>query len=248
MRILLGPSGSPAPGTVLDESALEQLYAVPADRTWLRVNFVSSLDGAVTGADGRSGSINTPADHRVFALLRRLADVVVVGAGTVRAEGYPALRDEDPRAPVLAVVSNRGVLPETVAAMTSPRGSAILVTRSGADAKALDDARRVLGEENVVLAGDDEVDLVQARKALADRGLRQMLSEGGPGLFGSMLAAGVVDEVDLTWAPTIVGGDHDRIVTAGDLDVALRPMTLVEEDGTLIGRWEVVPGAPGDRA
>ena len=60
-------------------------------------------------------------------------------------------------------------------------------------------------------------------------------------LFGSMLEAGVVDEVDLTWAPTVVGGAHDRIVKAGDLDVALRPMTLVEEAGTLVGRWEVVP-------
>lgn len=242
MRILLGGEGSPASGTVLDEPALERLYAVPAGRSWLRVNFVSSLDGAVTGADGRSGSINTPADHRVFRLLRRLSDVVVVGAGTVRAEGYPALRDEDPGAPVLAVVSNRGTLPETVAAMTSHRGSAILVTRNRADAKALDDARRVLGEENVVLAGDDEVDLVRARKALEERGLHRMLSEGGPGLFGSMLAAGVVDEVDLTWAPTVVGGSHDRIVKAGDLDVALRPMTLVEEDGTLIGRWAVGRG------
>ena len=240
MRLLLSETGSPAPGTELDEAALREAYAVPADRSWLRVNFVSSLDGAVTGADGRSGSINTPADFTVFSLLRRLADVVVVGAGTVRAEGYPALRDEDPTAPVLAVVSNRGALPETVAAMTSPQGSALLLTRRGADRVALDRARGVLGDDNVVLVGEDEVDLLQARKALEDRGLRQMLSEGGPGLFGSMLAAGVVDEVDLTWAPTVVGGDHDRIVKAGDLDVALRPMTLVEEDGTVIGRWAVV--------
>ncbi|GAB3436820.1 pyrimidine reductase family protein [Phycicoccus ginsengisoli] len=242
MRILLGGAGSPAPGTVLDDRALEQVYAPPSGRSWLRVNFVSSLDGAGTGADGRSGSINTPADHRVFGLLRRLADVVVVGAGTVRAEGYPALRDEDPSAPVLAVVSNRGTLPETVAAMTSPPGSALLVTRHGADPGAVAEARRVLGKDNVVLAGEDEVDLVQARKALEDRGLRQILSEGGPGLFGSMLAAGVVDEVDLTWAPALVGGEHHRIVRAGDLDVALRPMTLLEEDGTVIGRWEVLRG------
>jgi riboflavin biosynthesis pyrimidine reductase len=126
--------------------------------------------------------------------------------------------------------------------MTSPQGSALLVTRRGADVDAVDEARRVLGEENVILAGDEQVDLVQARKALEDRGLRQILSEGGPGLFGSMLAAGVVEEVDLTWAPTVVGGEHARIVRAGDLDVALRPMTLVEEDGTLLGRWRVLRG------
>lgn len=229
---------SPSEGQ-LDDLALEQLYAAPADRSWLRVNFVSSLDGAATGADGRSGSINTPADFRVFQLLRRLSDVVVVGAGTVRAEGYPALRDEDPAAPVLAVVSGRGALPPTVAAMTSPPGAALLVTRSGADARELDRAREVLGAEHVILAGDDEVDLPRARNLLEERGLRHLLCEGGPSLFGDLLGAGLVDEVDLTWAPTMVGGAHRRILRAGDLDVPLHPLVIVEEDGSVIGRWAV---------
>jgi riboflavin biosynthesis pyrimidine reductase len=239
MRVLLTESGFPAPGTELDDEALRKVYAAPPDRAWLRVNFVASLDGAGTGADGRSGSINTPADFRVFRLLRRLADVVLVGAGTVRTEGYPALRDEDLAAPVLAVVSRRGTLPPTVAAMRSPRGAALLVTRSGAGPRALREAREVLGEDNVIVAGGDEVDLAEARKALEDRGLKQILSEGGPSLFGTMLEAGVVDELDLTWAPTIVGGSQPRIVRAGDLSVDLTPMALVEEDGTVLGRWRV---------
>ena len=239
MRVLLTESGFPAPGTELDDEALRKVYAAPPDRAWLRVNFVASLDGAGTGADGRSGSINTPADFRVFRLLRRLADVVLVGAGTVRTEGYPALRDEDLGAPVLAVVSRRGTLPPTVAAMRSPRGAALLVTRSGAGPRALREAREVLGEDNVIVAGGDEVDLAEARKALEDRGLKQILSEGGPSLFGTMLEAGVVDELDLTWAPTIVGGSQPRIVRAGDLSVDLTPMALVEEDGTVLGRWRV---------
>ena len=240
MRVLLTESGSPAPGTVLDDEALREVYAAPAAPSWLRVNFVASLDGAVTGADGRSGSINTEADGRVFALLRALADVVVVGAGTVRAEGYPALRDEDPRSPVLVVVSHAGELPPRVTAMTSPQGAAILVTRAGADPQAVERARLVLGEEHVVVVGDDVVDLVAMREALADRGFRQILCEGGPTLFGSMLEAGIVDEVDLTFAPTVVGGTHQRVVRAGDLELDLVPMTLVEEDGSLIGRWRVV--------
>ena len=239
MRLLLSETGSPAPGTELDEAALREAYAVPADRTWLRVNFVSSLDGAVTGADGRSGSINTPADFTVFSLLRRLADVVVVGAGTVRAEGYPALRDEDPTAPVLAVVSNRGELPPTVAAMTAPRGSALLVTCEAAGAARLEAARSVLGEDNVIVAGADHVDLVAARKVLEDRGFRSILSEGGPSLFAAMLEAGVVDEVDLTWAPALVGGGPGRITSGPGVDVALEPMLLLEEEGTVLGRWRV---------
>jgi len=239
MRVLLTESGFPAPGSELDDDGLREVYAAPPGRAWLRVNFVASLDGAATGADGRSGSINTPADFRVFRLLRELADVVVVGAGTVRAEGYPALRDEEPAAPVLAVVSNSGALPPTVEAMQAPQGSALLVTRSGADAGALHRSREVLGEDNVVISGHDEVDLVGARKALEDRGLRQILSEGGPTLFGAMLEAGVVDEVDLTWAPALVGGSHPRIVRAGDLDLTLIPVSLVEEDGSVMGRWRV---------
>jgi len=239
MRLLLSETGSPAPGTELDEAGLREAYAAPADRSWLRVNFVASVDGAVTGADGRSGSINTPADFTVFSLLRRLSDVVLVGAGTVRAEGYPALRDEDRAAPVLAVVSNRGQLPPTVAAMTSPPGSALLVTCETAGAAEVEAARSVLGEDNVVVAGEGHVDLVAARRALEDRGFRSILSEGGPSLFGTMVEAGVVDEVDLTWAPTLVGGGPGRIISGPGVDVALQPMLLLEEDGTVLGRWRV---------
>jgi riboflavin biosynthesis pyrimidine reductase len=239
MRLLLTESGSPAPGTTVDEAALRSLYAGPTDRSWLRVNFVSSVDGAVTGGDGRSGSINTPADFTVFSLLRRLSDVVVVGAGTVRAEGYPALRDEDLNAPVLAVVSNRGQLPSTVAAMTSPKGSALLVTCEAADAAHVEAARAVLGGDNVIVVGSERVDLVAARKSLEGRGFRSILSEGGPSLFGAMLDAGVVDEVDLTWAPALVGGGPGRITAGPGVDVALTPMLLLEQDGTVLGRWRV---------
>ncbi len=239
MRLLLSETGSPSPGTDLDEAALREVYAVPTDRSWLRVNFVASLDGAVTGADGRSGSINTPADFTAFSVLRQLADVVLVGAGTVRAEGYPALRDEDADAPVLAVVSNRGELPPTVSSMTSPPGSALLITCAAADADCVSAARVALGDDNVIVVGTDRVDLVAAREALEHRALRSILSEGGPTLFVSMLAAGIVDEVDLTWAPTLVGGSHGRITDGPDLDVALTPMLLVEEDGTVLGRWRV---------
>jgi riboflavin biosynthesis pyrimidine reductase len=236
MRLLLSETGSPAVGAEVDKEALRALYAAPS-RSWLRVNFVSTLDGAATGADGRSGSINTDADFVVFQLLRELADVVVVGAGTVRHEGYVPLRAEDPAAAPLAVVSHTARLPDKL--RDGDPGSVLLVTRAGADPTHLEDARRVLGEDHVVVVGDERVDLVAARKALEDKGMRQILSEGGPTLLGTMLGAGIVDELDLTWAPTVVGGDHPRIVAGPPVDLALEPVLLLEEEGSFIGRWRV---------
>lgn len=236
MRLLLDASGTRTPGETLDAAALNDLYAAPA-RRWLRANFVATLDGAATGANGRSGSINTEADHTVFDLLRRQSDVVVVGAGTVRAESYPSLRVDDPQAPTLVVVSHAGQLPASVA--DGPPGSVLLVTRSGADPQALDASRGLIGEEFVVTVGKDAVDLRAMRHALEDKGFRQILCEGGPQLFGSLLAAGVVDELDLTWSPMVVGGAHKTIVDGPARDRHLTPMLLLEQDGTLLGRWRV---------
>ncbi|NYG08677.1 riboflavin biosynthesis pyrimidine reductase [Phycicoccus badiiscoriae] len=236
MRLLLDSSGTHAPGAQIDAAALPDLYAAPA-RRWLRANFVATLDGAANGTDQRSGSINTEADHVVFDLLRRMTDVVVVGAGTVRAEGYPSLQAEDPQAPPLVVVSHSGQLPVSVA--EGPPGSVLLVTRSGADARALDASRDLIGEEFVLTSGADEVDLVRMRNMLEDKGFRQILCEGGPTLLGSLLRAGVVDELDLTWSPLIVGGEHPAIVNGPEVNLPASPAVLLEEGGSILGRWFV---------
>ncbi|HEV7172687.1 dihydrofolate reductase family protein [Pedococcus sp.] len=238
MRLLLDSNGLHQPGESLDRAQLTDLYAAPA-RRWMRANFVSTLDGAATGGDHRSGSINTEADHVVFDLLRRLSDVVVVGAGTVRAEGYPSLRVGDPAAPRLVVVSHSGAVPESV--LGGPEGSVLLVTRKGADGRALGRSRELLGPDFVHTAGADTVDLVAMRHLLEDQGARQILCEGGPALFGSLLEARVVDELDLTWSPKVVGGDHKSIVSGPPREVAMSPMLLLEEDGTLLSRWRVTP-------
>ena len=136
MRLLLDESRSHTPGEVLDEDALAEVYAPPS-KPWLRVNFVSTLDGAATGANGRSGSINTEADGVVFHLLRRLSDVVVVGAGTVRTEGYQRLGEEDGGALPLAVVSNSARMPGALLAPAPGRGPALLITRADAPPEAL---------------------------------------------------------------------------------------------------------------
>lgn len=236
MRLLLDSSSTHTPGETVEDTALADLYVAPA-RRWLRANFVATLDGAANGPDNKSGSINTDADHIVFDLLRRLTDVVVVGAGTVRAEGYPSLRAEDPSAPVLVVVSNRGEVPPSV--LDGPFGSVYLLSREGADPAVLDTSRELLGEEFVLTAGKDAVDFVKMRNMLEDKGYRQILCEGGPSLLNSMLAAGVVDELDLTWSPVIVGGQHPTIARGPDLNLPASPTLLLEENGTILGRWFV---------
>ena len=135
MRVLTGRSPSAS-----DDAWVETVYAADAS-PWLRVNMVSTVDGAGTGIDGRSGSINNEADHRVFRVLRRLADAVVVGAGTAQAEGYR------PGATPIVVVTGRGRLPERL--LGAEQGQVLMVTCAAAPG--LDAARDALGADNVVV-------------------------------------------------------------------------------------------------
>lgn len=217
MRVLVGEG---------DVGDLAALYAVP--RTpWLRVNMVSSVDGAATGESGKSGSINNHADKVVFDQLRELCDAVVVGAGTLREEGYRPL--DKP----LVAVSRRGSVPERL--RSAEPGLVLMATCAAAEHLA--EARSLLGSEHVVVAGDDEVDLAGVVAALHDRGLTHLLSEGGPRLLADLLGADLVDELDATVVPRLVGGDGPRIVHGPPLDVPLTLRLLLEEDGTLLGRW-----------
>ena len=212
----------------LSDDDLAAAYA-PQGEPWLRVNFVTTADGAAQGSDGLSTSINNAADKRVFDALRSRADCLVVGAGTLRAEGYDV-----PRLP-LVVVSRSADLPPTL--RDAPRGRVLMATVASADGLA--STRDQLGEENVLVLGDDEVDLAELKRRLAERGWADQLCEGGPSLFADLLAAGVVDELCWTIVPRLVGGDAVRLATGADVDVALRPALLLEQDGTLLGRWLV---------
>lgn len=207
---------------------LEALYRAPS-LPWLRVNMVSTLDGAANGDSGRSGSINNDVDKAVFHALRSQAHAIVVGAGTARTERYRVA------AKPLVVVSRRGLVPEQL--RDAPPGSVLLVTC--AESLGLDDARDVLGADHVLVAGRQQVDLAGMKDQLVDRGFRDVLSEGGPHLLRDLLAAGVVDELCLTWVPRAIGGVHPRILGGGPVDVSMRPAVLLEEDGTLLGRWFV---------
>ncbi len=244
MRVLIDPRRPASPGARVPALDLVDLYAPPRGR-WVRSNMVTTLDGSAVGSDGRSGSVNTPPDHRVFAVLRDAADAVLVGAGTVRDEGYTRLRPtrHSPSPAALVAVTRSGRVPDGLRTPTEGRGAGLLVTCSAAGRRALSRARSALGEDAVLVCGDDAVDLGAALDALAGLGMRRVLLEGGPSLLGSALAAGVVDEMALTLAPTVVGGDFPRIVAGPPLGapggVALRPHLLVEEAGTLLGLWRV---------
>jgi riboflavin biosynthesis pyrimidine reductase len=222
---------------------LAEIYAYPADRTWLRVNFVSSVDGAAQGPDGRSGTISGRPDRHILALLRALCDVILVGAGTARAERYgpatirpafTALREKLGLAPTppIAVVSRSLDLPDGL--LADPR-TVVITSRSCSPERRAALERRV----DVAIAGDAEVDVTEAVAALTDRGYRRILSEGGPNLFAGLLARSLVDEVCLTQSPELQAGPAMRI-THGPLlpePVKLTLASLLEEDGFVFQRW-----------
>lgn len=219
MRVLVGPD-------IGESTDLADLYAVP--RTpWLRVNMVGTVDGAATGETGTTGSINNAVDKQVFDQLRAMADVIVVGAGTARAEGY---RSADRP---LVVVSRRGEVPEQL--RDAPPGSVLMATCSAAEQ--VDRAREVLGADQVLALGSHRVDLALLKQVLADRGWANQLCEGGPHLLRDLLAAGVADELCATTVPRLVAGEHPRITQGPPIDVPLRLHLLLEAEGTLLARW-----------
>jgi riboflavin biosynthesis pyrimidine reductase len=232
--------------------ALADLYAYPdplPGAGWVRANMISTLDGSATGDDGLSGTLGGAADRAVFGVLRGLADVILVGAGTVRSEGYgpPAAKPEfaerrmaagQAEAPVLAIVTRSGRLPSDAGLFSGPTPSYVITTAS-ADTAGL---RAIAGGDRVVVGGETELDLHDAVKVLAGRGLRRVLLEGGPQLLAAALAAGRVDELCLTWSPVLVGGEGPRIAVGPASRCRARPAHLIAADDVLLGRWMLQPG------
>jgi riboflavin biosynthesis pyrimidine reductase len=241
----------PDPGGELDDAGLAESYRLPPGRS-VRVNFVASLDGAITVA-GRSAGLGTPGDKRIFDLLRALADVVLVGHGTAAAEGYGPIVANSPVGRLRVAVGRPATAPIAVVSRRASLApgdrlavpSTILVTCAAADA-----ARRAALAEagvTVLVCGDDDVHLPSALDALADRGLEQVLCEGGPQLLHAGLTAGVVDELDLSIAPALVGDEHRLLGEPLPGVVRLDLRQLLEEDGMLFARYAVRDQAPGGR-
>ena len=220
----------PSAGDELDLLGLAAAYAYPRER-WLRANFVSSADGAAH-VDGRSGGLSGAGDMQVFGVLRVLADVVLVGAGTARVEEYkPArrraslasLRAGRPASAAIALVTRTlGLnLASPLFTEAPPDARTIVITCAAADPGLRAETAKVA---DVIVAGEETVELGAARAALEDRGLHRVLCEGGPHLFGDLAAAGLVDELCLSLSPTLAGPGAARII-AGPASAA-RPMTL----------------------
>ena len=237
MRLLL-----PEPGT-LDEAGLLDLYDAAAP--YVRGGMVLSADGGIAHG-GRSEPLSGPADKAVFRTLRAVSDVVVVGAGTARVEGYGPVRLREParrwradrgRAPLppLALVSRSLDLPAK--ALTAADGPLpVVVTCAAAPA----DRRAALaGRADVVVAGDDAVDLPDALRQLAERGLSRVLCEGGPTLLGDLARAGALTELCETVSPVLVGEGPGAVAGPLASPVPLRLAHLIEADGMLLGRWQV---------
>jgi riboflavin biosynthesis pyrimidine reductase len=192
-----------------------------AGAAFCRVNMVTSLDGAAT-LGGRSGALGDREDQRLMSVLRSHADVVLVGSGTVEAEGYGGAavveadaawrvaRGRSPQ-PRFAVVSSRLGLGPRHPFFADAVARPIVVTSERAPA----DRRDALAEvADVIVAGTDRVDLRAALAELAARGMPSVLSEGGPGLYGALAEADLVDEACLTLSPVIVAGDASRIASS----------------------------------
>jgi 5-amino-6-(5-phosphoribosylamino)uracil reductase len=225
-------------GTTVDADDLPGLYAYPADltRPWVRVNFVSSLDGAVS-VDGVSGGLGSPGDKQVFGTLRRLADVILVGAGTVRAENYrgarkPGFGRDSP--PQIAVVTGAADLDPASPLFTDTAVAPIVLTTAAAD-PGRREAIAAAGGDVAVL---DDLAPPTLLAELEQRGLRKVLCEGGPGLHGDLIAADAVDELCLTVAPLLVGGGAGRISHGpSGAPRGMRPAGVLEDDGVLLLRY-----------
>ena len=240
MRLL-----SPAGEGDLDDAALARLYAYPRER-WLRANFVSSADGAGS-LGGVSEGLSSADDRRLFGLLRVLADVVLVGAGTARTEKYKPARHRGELAhlragraptPPIAVVSRTLELDleSPLFAGAPSHARTIVITSESSPAPRRAAAARVA---DVIVAGTAAVDLTEAAGVLAGRGLSRVLCEGGPHLLGQVAADGLLDELCLTVSPLVAGPGAHRITHGPPLAAAL-PMSLahvLEGDGFLFCRY-----------
>lgn len=233
----------------LDELTDDEVYAAyePPAPDWLRVNFVSSADGAAT-LEGRSGPLSGEEDKRVFKVLRARCDVLVAGSGTVLAEGYGPLvlsaermawrRERGlPESPRMAIVSRTlsGLAPDAGIFAEAPRRPIVVCPRDLPESR-IEPLREVA---DVIETGTGTVDLKGAMAVLRERGLRQILCEGGPRVFGDLIAADLVDELDLTVSPLLAGAGPVRIAEGRESPEA-RPLALrhvLEAGGNLILRY-----------
>jgi riboflavin-specific deaminase-like protein len=235
----------PGPTTVPDQvKQLDLVSSAPADRPYLITNFAVTVDGKAT-LHGRSGPIGSDRDTEMLVCLRTRVDAVMIGAGTMRAERYgrpiadPGKRGRRERRglsqdPLLVIVSGRLDIPWD-APVFEDRGARVLIFTTS-DAKPPETVAEVR-----VVRHEGSVDLVKALEYLrAQRGVRALLCEGGPRLHAQLIDAALVDELFVTHAPKLAGGDGPSLaVGLPELERPLEVVWLLDEDGELFVRYRV---------
>jgi len=231
---------------VVDPAAIYADLPSAVDRPSVRLNMIVSVDGG-TSWNGVSGGLGGPADKALFALMRTLPDVVLVASGTMRAEHYgPAILPYDvqearrergqPPVPPIAVVSQRCDFDWDSDFFTAATERPYIITVSSADDGNVARAREVA---EVIIAGDNSVDLRAAVKDLGGRGVQHILAEGGPTLNGELATEGLLDELCVSLAPLLASGDAKRIIAGSALAQLerLRLRSILEEDDYLFLRY-----------
>jgi riboflavin biosynthesis pyrimidine reductase len=239
------------PDAVIDVDPVSVYADLPHNkaRPSVRLNMIVSVDGG-TSWGGVSGALGGPADKALFSVLRSFADVVLVAAGTMRAERYgPAqmpeatqqVRRTRGQAPIpnIAVVSRSCQMDWQTPFFTAAVARPLVITVAEASPA---DRTAAAAVADVIVAGEHDVDLAAALDALAARGARDVLAEGGPTLNGDLAHADLLDELCVTLSPRLASGDAKRIISGSTLD-ELRPLELwsiCEEDNYLFLRYRPV--------
>jgi riboflavin biosynthesis pyrimidine reductase len=241
MRLLF-----PTPADDVDPAVVYADLPTAEGRPSVRLNMIVSVDGG-TSWNGVSGGLGGPADKAVFSILRSLTDVVLVASGTMRAEHYgpvvvsastqQARRERGQDAiPPIAVVSRTCHFDWSSPFFTAAERRPYVVTVASAD-----DASRKQAAEvaEVIIAGDDSVDLTRAVEELGARGANTVLAEGGPTLNGELAKARLLDELCVTLAPVLASGDAKRFLAGSTLAELehLRVRSICEQDEYLFLRY-----------
>ncbi|HET7485293.1 MAG TPA: dihydrofolate reductase family protein [Solirubrobacterales bacterium] len=236
----------PDPGEITVEEQLDPYrpWEEPReDRPFVATNFAATVDGRAT-IGGVSGPIGSDADTEMLARLRTRFDAVMIGAGTMRAERYGRVVGNQeqrerrerlglPHDPLMVIVSGRLDLPWEAPLFTEGAGRVLIFTASEAEPPETETTLRVVRHEG-------RVGLAAALRHLREeRGVRALLCEGGPHLHGELWAAGLVDELFLTTAPKLTGGEAPRIVEGLDIPLTeeLDLAWLLEHEGELFARY-----------
>jgi riboflavin-specific deaminase-like protein len=214
----------------------------------LRINMVASVDGHATDQTGVTEGLGDEGDQELFRSLRALADGILVGAETVRAEGYGPhrlrkdlaemrRRDGRPEPAALIVVSRSLALDPHAPIFTEAKSPTIVLTCASAPAER---KAHLASATPVIVTGDESVDFSSAFEQLAERfGITHVLCEGGPTLNRALLQTGLVDELCLTISPVVTGAPAISIVRAPAPPADLELRGLCEQHGELFARYRV---------